>query len=276
MPSIRHTIVSAALAAGLVLAAGSAMLSSTAPATAPASLAPVESKVATVDTLLLLQALWERPEMDTARRTLGEELTASLSSKQAEVQASEAQLQQTLQTLQSRFNSLPEGDPERDNIVASYQTMQTTHGALQEQLQQLQADAEQRFDDQRAGQLREAYDTLKAAIATVAQREGYTHVISHATTQEQMEQFGFEGVLQAIRDRPVVFAPEGTDLTETLFTELGVSRPTFQTTPPGSPTDPAGPIPTGIDPTPVTPPGTDPATPPTGDPTTPPATPPGN
>ena len=241
MPSIRHTIVSASLAAALVLAAGSAMLSSTAPATWTAP-APVESKVASADTLLLLQALWERDDLEAARMALGEELNAAITAKQAEISASEAQLQQTLQTLQARFNALPDGDPERDAIVSSYQSMQQVHQGRTEQLQQLQADSEQRFDEQRAAQLRECYATLKAAIATVAQREGYTHVISHATTQDQFEKFGFEGVLQGIRDRPVVFAPEGTDLTETVLADLGVPRPTFEDpAPEATPAGPAGP-----------------------------------
>lgn len=243
MSSIRHTIVSASFAAGLVLAAGSVMLSSTAPARLASAPAPVESKVATADTLLLLQALWERPELDAARRALGEELNGALSTRQAEVSASEAQLQQTLQSLQARYNALPDGDPERDQIIQAYQMQQELHSQRSEALQQLQAESEQRFDDQRADQLRECYATLKAAIATVAQREGYTHVISHATTQAQFDEFDFNGVLQGIRDRAVVYAPEGTDLTDLMLAHLGVSRPTFQNTPPEAPgaSEPAGP-----------------------------------
>lgn len=229
MSSIRHTIVSLSLGTALALVAGSALLSPTAPARlASPRMAPVESKLATVDTLLSLQALWERPALDAARRALAEELNALLQTKQAEVSASEAQLQQTVQTLQVRFNALPDGDPERDQIRQAFEMQQEVHNQRAAAFQAMQDDASQRVDVQRASQLRESHAALLAAIATVAQREGYTHVISHSSNKKQFEADGFEGVLQGIRDRPVVFAPQGTDVTDMVLAELGVPRPAFQ------------------------------------------------
>lgn len=255
MSSTRHTIVSVALGTALVLGAGSALLAPTAPARLAAAPAPVESKIATADTLLVLQALWERTDLESARRSLAEELNTALSAKQVEVSSSEEMLRQLGESSRVRWAALPDGDPEKSAIEASYRTNEEFHNQRVQAFEQMRTEAEQKVDTQRSNQLRECFQTLKAAIATIAQREGYSHVISHSNNEEQFITYGFDGVLQGIRDRPVIFAPAGTDLTDALLAELGVTRPTFTTgqtggpdtvtAPGGAPAGPGAPTPPG-------------------------------
>lgn len=237
MSSNRHRILSAGVCVAIVLAAGAAMLAPTAPARPWMASAPTEARIATADTLLVLQALWEQPELDRARRDMAVQLNQALSAKQAEVTASESQLQESLRLNQARWAALPENDPERTVIERAFETQQMFHNQRVEAYDTLRMEAQERVDAQRAGQLRDCYARLRAAVGVIAQREGYSHVIAHASYDAQLETFGFDGVLQGIRDRPVVFAPGGTDLTEALLAELGVGRPTFG----AGRVDPAGP-----------------------------------
>lgn len=225
MSSTRHTIVTALVGAGLVLAAGSALMAPTAPARLAAMAAPVSPTIATCDTLLVVEAMFGRDDLDLARRTLAEELNSALSAKGAEVQQSETNLQQLLEVSRVRFQSLPEGDPERQAIQSSYQTNEQFHNQRVQALEAMRTESQTRFDDLRSGQLRECYEAVKAGIAAVAAREGYTHVITHSSNQEQFDASGFDLLLQGIRDRGVVVAPAGSDLTDLVLAHLGVERP---------------------------------------------------
>lgn len=228
MSSTRHTIVTALVGTGLVLAAGSAVMAPTAPARLAAAPAPVAPTIATCDTLLVVEAMFGRAELDTVRRALAEELNATLTAKETEVQESESQLRQLAEVSRVRWQSLPDGDPEKAAIEASYATNQEFHNQRVQQFEAMRSESQTRFDDLRSQQLRECYAAVKAATATIAAREGYTHVLSHSTNQEQFDLVGFDLLLQGIRDRPMVVAPAGSDLTDLVLADLGVSRPIVQ------------------------------------------------
>ena len=236
MSSTRHTIVTALVGSGLVLAAGSALLAPTAPARLALAPAPVSPTVATCDTLLVVEAMFGRAELDTVRRALAEELNATLTAKETEVQASEAQLRQLAEVSRVRWQSLPDGDPEKAAIEASYSTNQEFHNQRVQQFEAMRGESQTRFDTLRSGQLRECYAAVKAVIEAVAAREGYTHVLNHSTNQQQFDLVGFDLLLQGIRDRPMAVAPTGSDLTDLVLAELGVERPCLLYTSP-SPRD---------------------------------------
>lgn len=230
MANLRDTLVTAGVAAALVLAAGGIFNGATAPATMPAAAAQPsgETRLGTVDALIVLQGLWDRPALAAEREALEAELTTALTTREAEVQNSQEGLQQLAQSAAARWQALPDGDPERTQIEAGYRMAESLHNQRLEAFQTLQAEAQQRFDTQRADQMRACYAEIREAVAAVAGERGYTHVLSQSTDPRQFEILGVDLLLQSIRDRPLVYGGEGDDITDAVLARVGVERPDFE------------------------------------------------
>ncbi|MCA9288138.1 MAG: OmpH family outer membrane protein [Phycisphaerales bacterium] len=258
MANLRDTLVTASVAAALVLAAGGVLNGTHAPATmanaaSDAAQPSGETRLGTVDALIVLQGLWDRPALAAERQALETQLTTALTAKEAEVQSSQQGLQQLAQSAAARWQALPDGDPERTQIEAGYRMAESLHNQRVDAFQTLQADAQQQFDSQRADQMRACYAEIREAVAAIAGERGYTHVLSQAADPRQFEILGVDLLLQNIRDKPLVYGGEGDDITDAVLARLGVERPDFEAllqggaTPDGMAPDmmPAGPtIPT--------------------------------
>ena len=233
MANLRDTLVTSGVAAALVLAAGGIFSGANAPATMPTAASDAaqpsgETRLGTVDALIVLQALWDRPALAAERQTLETELTTALTAKEREVQTSQEGLQQLAQSAATRWQALPDGDPERTQIEAGYRMAESLHNHRVDAFQTLQADAQQQFDTQRADQMRACYAEIREAVAAIAGEQGFTHILSHASDPRQFEILGVDLLLQNIRDKPLIYGGESNDITDAVLARLGVERPDFE------------------------------------------------
>jgi outer membrane protein len=131
---------------------------------------------------------------------------------EADLNAYETQLQNQLQAkyqeLQTKVGDYQANESSYNDLIKADKQRELT--VLQESLQKFQADAEQSLINKRNQLLQPAVEKIGTAIQTVAEENGYTHVLSAGSP-------GFDVLL---------YAKEEYDISNLVLAKLGIDPPT--------------------------------------------------
>ncbi len=199
MSSITRSLTGGAIVAAALLAVGLR------PATGTLSPTPAggaEVRIATVDTLSLLERLMEteayRLEREQHTTSWNDQLKA---------------MSENIQALEARLIAMTPQDPAAQEVYGQYQSQQQ---AIQELQQRAYADV----DEFSARQLADGYRKLHEACNRVATERGYTHVVSTRLAIDELREVGTNILLQEVMIRPLLRAPAGDDLTDAIADAL--------------------------------------------------------
>lgn len=174
------------------------------------SAAPAAAKMATIDLFRCLQTYMQRPEMTAAR-----------DAQNAQFAATNAEILSRIQNNQNKLKILPQGDPQ----------FAVTQQAVQADSQEFSAFRQQMGLDSQAlavAQSTEAFIAVHAKSAELAMQLGYTHLVSaKLDVADLMNENGptvksTSQMIQELLARPVLFAPEGDDITVRLLEALDI------------------------------------------------------
>ncbi|GIK20157.1 MAG: hypothetical protein BroJett004_23210 [Planctomycetota bacterium] len=199
MSSITRSLTGGAIVAAALLAVGLR------PATGTLSPTPAggaEVRIATVDTLSLLERL-----METEAYRLEREQHTSSWNDQLKA------MSENIQALEARLIAMTPQDPAAQDVYGQYQSQQQ---AIQELQQRAYADV----DEFSARQLADGYRKLHEACNRVATERGYTHVVSTRLAIDELREVGTNILLQEVMIRPLLRAPAGDDLTDAIADAL--------------------------------------------------------
>ncbi len=199
MSSITRSLTGGAIVAAALLAVGLR------PATGTLSPTPAggaEVRIATVDTLSLLERL-----METEAYRLEREQHTSSWNDQLKA------MSENIQALEARLIAMTPQDPAAQDVYGQYQSQQQ---AIQELQQRAYADV----DEFSARQLADGYRKLHEACNRVATERGYTHVVSTRLAVDELREVGTNILLQEVMIRPLLRAPAGDDLTDAIADAL--------------------------------------------------------
>lgn len=199
MSTITRSLTGGAIVAAAILAVGLRPATGT---LSPAPTSPAEVRIATVDTLSLLERLMETE----AYRLEREQHTASWNEQ---LKA----MSDNIQALEARLIAMTAQDPAAQEVYGQYQSQQQ---AIQELQQRAFADV----DEFSARQLADGYRKLHEAYNRVAAERGYTHVVSTRLATDDLREVGTNVLLQEVMIRPLIRAPEGDDLTDAIAEAL--------------------------------------------------------
>ncbi len=199
MSSITRSLTGGAIVAAALLAVGLR------PATGTLSPTPAggaEVRIATVDTLSLLERL-----METEAYRLEREQHTSSWNDQLKA------MSENIQALEARLIAMTPQDPAAQDVYGQYQSQQQ---AIQELQQRAYADV----DEFSARQLADGYRKLHEACNRVATERGYTHVVSTRLAIDELREVGTNILRQEVMIRPLLRAPAGDDLTDAIADAL--------------------------------------------------------
>lgn len=152
-------------------------------------------RIATVDILSIVQDKLDSEKYRPAREAEEERLVSQRD-----------QIMDRLTEIQRRFEVIADGDPQVNELMQEAQQ-------LQQQLQQFVQQANEQLDRFMAGQVAEAYRSIKNAALEVAGEEGYTHVFASRQSAVELEPEGTTQAMQEILARPLLVAEDADDLT---------------------------------------------------------------
>ncbi|MDX2131023.1 MAG: OmpH family outer membrane protein [Planctomycetota bacterium] len=207
-----------AIYAGIVAAIGlglSAHVPSTATAQNSGAAPSGQVRIATADVLGLVDRMMATDRYTSAHQTQVQTLNKTLEP-----------LQQELQALSARYQSLAPDNPERAEIEKAF-------GAKQQQLQEKNQDAVRQDQIFRSTQAAEAYQAVIAATDRTARELGYSHVIATRAPGTPVRAETLGGTLQELLARPLVRGDQGDDLTDRVATALLLPPVTKATPAPG-------------------------------------------
>ncbi len=168
-------------------------------APSPTAAAP---RIATLDVYSIVEKLMARPEMQAP----GNELAARLNER---IGAD----QQALEALQRELQGMQASDP---RAGAGQQEFLAKRDAFNRLVQ----DSTAELDRFRSGQLIECYRQTREAAGAVADRTGYTHVLSSRAADAEMQPQGMALGLQELLARPVLKGVPADDITGLVAAEL--------------------------------------------------------
>lgn len=187
---------------GMIGVAGASAMVFSNRATAQASTTPAPAlRMATVDLLDVVERMVLSDKYKPARDAFTDTQRETLQPLIAELQA-----------LAQQGQTATQGTPEFQNLVQQYTQKQ-------QELSQRNEAAQQAIGEFEAKQVAEAYGLVSAAANRMAERMGYTHVIS-TRASTTIRSTAVPGVVQEILARPIVTSPKGDDLTQALLNEL--------------------------------------------------------
>ncbi|MCW5776812.1 MAG: OmpH family outer membrane protein [Phycisphaeraceae bacterium] len=199
MSSITRSLTGGAIVAAALVVVGLRPATGTLP---PAPAAPAEVRIATVDTLSLLERLMETD----AYRLEREQHTATWNDQLRS-------MSESIQQLEARLMAMSPQDPAAQEVYGQYQSQQH---AIQEMQQRAYSDV----DEFSARQLADGYRKLHEACNRVAAERGYSHVVSTRLAIDELREVGTNILLQEVMIRPLLRAPAGDDLTDAIATAL--------------------------------------------------------
>lgn len=91
---------------------------------------------------------------------------------------------------------------------------------LRSELNAKQREAAQRAEAKVAEQLREVYGLVRASAAAIAEKHGYTYVLSSMRTDDKFQEGPVQATVRDMLSRPVPVYPEGVDITEEVREDL--------------------------------------------------------
>jgi len=162
----------------------------------------VETRIAVVAAIRLMNELMEsdrfKPERDTTEATLKESIAPIIEQGKA---------------LEERLRTLDQNSDEARQIKNQLMGLQ---GALARK----QQDASIEFEKFIAGQTREAYRLIRESAVGIAEDRGFTYLIASQGADDEIVTGPVEGLVNDILGRPVMLSPESTDLTEEVREDL--------------------------------------------------------
>ncbi|NUQ51420.1 MAG: OmpH family outer membrane protein [Phycisphaerales bacterium] len=208
---IALVIAGLALAAGLGASLGSGFLANPALAATPRNAPP--GPIATCDQFAVLQSMLGGPAYVKSR----EERSAKIAAMTAGLDAEIAALREKMNTITDR------NSPEAKELQAKGQQLSL-------QLRAKKAETDKLTEQGNLKEVEEVYRLVIDATQAVAKREGYSYVIGSRSLPATFVSQTLSGAFQEMYARPVLFSPDGIDITDLIFKELKVDR----LPPPGS------------------------------------------
>jgi Skp family chaperone for outer membrane proteins len=198
--------VGLALALVLGAGAGGALIASfTRPAFAQS--APAAGvRIATIDTLAVVERMVLSDKYKPARDKLTEEKNAALKV-----------MRDSIANLEQRAQGLAQDNPELRALAQQYSD-QT------QQLQQAEQNAVAEQDVFNAQQIAEAYRLVTDAASKLGAERGYSHVVQTRAGEVTFRSRGVAGTIQEILARNVISSPASDDLTTALIEQFGVAN----------------------------------------------------
>lgn len=138
-------------------------------------------------------------------------------------EAEEQRLTASLQDIRQRITALSEQlrGAARDDPEFADERQQFSQ--LMGEFQQRQSIAQQQLEMFVVGQFREAYDMAKSSARAVAKEKGFTYLIaSTPPDKEIIENRPMDVVRNDMFQRPVLMAPEGTDINDDVRADLNL------------------------------------------------------
>lgn len=209
--------------AALVVALGAAVMTSRAFTPAPQATQAAPVRIATVDTLAVVEKLVLSDKYAPARDALALEKNKAIEPLDAKVKDIEA-----------KAKLLPQGAPELKGMQEDYQQ-------TQRQIDQMVEAGRRDLEALNVKQISEAFKTVNEAASAMADKLGYTHVLSSRMGEASLRSGSINLAIQEMIARSVVKAPSEDDLTQRLMNELGVANVTV---PAAQPAPSAAPAPT--------------------------------
>ncbi len=201
MRSTERFFIYAALAAAVVIAAGGRFARSDAFAQDSAA-AKAENPIAVCDLVTIVEKLMESDRYRPAREE------AQLAAEEKLRPLSEAG-----RAAEQRARATPQDDPSFQDQVRALQMAQAEY---QQAFQQTGAELEKLT----VSQLAEAYEIARASAEDIAGDLGYSYLIASRDAEKPIEAPDVAGAVRTMLARPVILAPEGTDITEDILADL--------------------------------------------------------
>jgi Skp family chaperone for outer membrane proteins len=180
-------------------------------------------RLATLDIYILSEKVMNRAELLKPRETIDARY-------QQQLQALEKQVQD----IDARLTAL-ERTPQDPQVRPLFEQRQAKVEEYQQAVQKLNQEKEELL----ASQLGSVYREVRQVAAAVAQRQGYSHVISNRRLDDATKAVTAGDALQDMLARPALVFPAGDDLTEAVAAELKVDL----TAPPAPEPTPQAPAP---------------------------------
>ncbi|HLP86106.1 MAG TPA: OmpH family outer membrane protein [Phycisphaerales bacterium] len=163
-------------------------------------------RIATVDTLAVVERLVLSDRYKPARDKLTEDKNAALKV-----------MRESIANLEQRAQGLAQDSPELRALAQQYTQLSDNL-----QAEEQKAVAEQ--DAFNAQQIAEAYRLVTEAAAKLGTDRGYSHVVQTRTGEVTFRSRGVAGTIQEILARNVIASPAADDLTQTLIDQFGVAN----------------------------------------------------
>lgn len=189
-------------------------------------------RIATVDTLAVVERMVLSDRYKPARDRLTEEKNAGLKV-----------MRDSITSLEARAQGLAQDSPELRALAQQY-------SQLSESLQAEEQKAVAEQDAFNAQQIAEAYRLVTDAATKLGNERGYTHVVQTRAGEVTFRSRGVAGTIQEILARNVISSPAGDDLTQTLIEQFGVANVSVEL-PPAAAASPATPVSPAATPTPA-------------------------
>lgn len=165
---------------------------------------PAPARLATCDIYDLIEKLVVGERFEAPRKAEEERIRRRLKPLEDEIAALESQLKLD-----------DPDDPAAQARARDYQKRRGDYSLLRGQSQQ-------DFNDFVARQYIEAYDQVRAAAAKIAQRRAFTHVIASRSADRAITATDPERLVESFLGRPVVVAPDDSDITADVAAELNL------------------------------------------------------
>lgn len=190
--------------------------------------APAASqRIATVDTLAVVERMVLSDRYKPARDKLTDEKNAALKV-----------MRDSIANLETRAQGLAQDSPELRALAQQY-------SQLSESLQNEEQKAVAEQDAFNAQQIAEAYRLVTDAASKLGTERGYTHVVQTRGGEVTFRSRGVAGTIQEILARNVISSPASDDLTQALIEQFGVANVSVELPPaataPVAPVAPAAP-----------------------------------
>lgn len=208
---LASSILIAAIAFPVLWHAGSIAANAQTNRIQPANAQPTSSsrpaRIATVDTFAVLQLQLNTDQFVSQRVALEEQFREAV-----------APLEQQDSDLQSQLAELAPTDPRVPQLQAQRQQLFGQFNQLRQQL----ALASDRLSAEQAAI---AYRQVHEQVNTIAERRGFTHVFGTRMQVDLMAPQDSNSAMQEILGRPVLRAPEGSDITDAVLASMNLERP---------------------------------------------------
>jgi Skp family chaperone for outer membrane proteins len=171
----------------------------------PARAEPAPAKVATCDVYKAMQKLFESDRYAPAR--------------QAEHDKAEAELKPQADELQTMRNQLVNADPKDEKAQVAAREFQTKSQAFRKR----ESELERAYQVFMGKQFVECYELGRASAGTIAQKEGYTHVVACRGRLETIVAEDPGTLMEQFLGRPVLSFPGDQDITDKVLADLKLS-----------------------------------------------------